>query len=42
VPLVGSVIAGPAAQLPFFAVDSGGEELRHVSAYLRDLIVERQ
>lgn len=38
-PLVGSVVAGPAAQLPFFVVDSGGEELRYVSAYLRDLML---
>ncbi len=38
-PLVGSVIAGPAVLLPFFIVDSGGEELRYVSAYLRDLML---
>jgi hypothetical protein len=39
VPAVGAVLAGQGAQLPFFVVNSDGEELREVSAYLRDLML---
>jgi hypothetical protein len=39
VPALGAVLAGQGTQLPFFAVNSDGEELREVSAYLRDLIL---
>ena len=33
------MLAGLGAQLPFFVVNSDGEELRQVSAYLRDLML---
>ena len=39
VPALGAVLAGQGTQLPFFAVNSDGEELREVSAYLRDLML---
>ena len=39
VPVLGAVLAGQGAQLPFFVVNSDGEELREVSAYLRDLML---
>ena len=39
VPSVGAVIAGQAARLPFFVVDSGGGEVEPVSACLRDLML---
>lgn len=39
VPSVGAVITGQAAQLPFFVVDSDGEEVEPVSACLRDLML---
>jgi hypothetical protein len=39
VPALGAVLAGQGAQLPFFVVNSDGEELREVSAYLRDLML---
>src|SRR6266699_6685351 len=39
VPSVGAVITGQAAQLPFFVVDSDGEEVEPVSAFLRDLML---
>src|SRR5580658_945600 len=37
VPGVGSVVAGPAADLPFVVMDADGREVEPVSAYLRDL-----
>src|SRR5487761_1207026 len=39
VPALGAVLAGQGAQLPFFVVNSDGEELREVSAYLRGLML---
>ena len=39
VPALGAVLAGQGTQLPFFVVNSDDEELREVSAYLRDLML---
>ncbi|WP_370651634.1 tyrosine-type recombinase/integrase [Frankia sp. Cj3] len=39
VPAVGSVVAGPAADLPFVVADSDGQAVEPVSAYLRDLML---
>jgi len=38
-PSVGEVVAGPRPDLPFFVVDSVGEELEPVSTYLGDLML---
>src|ERR1700736_3358919 len=37
VPAAGAVVDGPAPDLPFLVVNGDGEELKPVSAYLRDL-----
>ncbi len=39
VPAVGSVVAGPAADLPFVVADGDGQVVEPVSAYLRDLML---
>jgi integrase len=39
VPVVGSVIAGEASDLPFVVVDGDGRAVEPVSAYLRDLML---
>ena len=40
VPSVRAVVTGQAAQLPFFVVDSAGEDVELVSECLRDLTAE--